>query len=274
MFSGMSSNVQTSLSNKSSAVSAKASIPSKVSALLAKLPSAAVLQQTSASAPAALARQHEFDERKSTRDDRNRRTEGLINSYADYLLESFGGKYDEANEKGYGWVTIEQAYPPSKEEIDGHLVYKHEPSETHWAGVCESGVNDPTEGGAPKVMLLQGPKPRKADAYGRRDCNPKDLPGGKTSVDILREHVADHGYGVQVAYIKGMVNVIVIWDHAGWKKSQDFHQRVRAERTAEHNQVLEEGSTQVSYADYKSAKAKPKSAQSSEGSWTATKGGR
>jgi len=274
MFSGMASQDQTLLSNKSSAVSAKATIPSKVSSLLAKLPSAASLQQTSARAPAALARQREFDERKSSRDDRNRHTEGLIISYADYLLESFSTKYDEANEKGYGWVTIEQAYPPSKEEVDGQLVYKHEPEETHWAGVDESGIIDPTEGGAPKVMLLQGPKHRKADAYGRRDCNPKDLPGGKTSVDILRENVSDHGYGVQVAYIKGMVNVIVIWDHDGWKKSQAFHTRARAERTAEHQQVLEEGSTQVSYADYKSAQSKPKPSDATEDKWTSAKGRR
>jgi len=100
------------------------------------------------------------------------------------------------------------------------------------------------------------------------------LPGGKTSVDILRENVSDHGYGVQVAYIKGMVNVIVIWDHDGWKKSQAFHTRARAERTAEHQQVLEEGSTQVSYADYKSAQSKPKPSDATEDKWTSAKGRR
>ena len=230
----------------------------KVSELLKKLPLAATLRLTSAASPAALERKRQYDERSISRNDynvRNTRIIGFIKSYAEYLIGVFDSKYKEA-EKGYGWVTIEQAYPPLTEEVEGVRVYKHESTKTHWSGVDEQGnIIDPTENGVPKVMLLQGPRSSKPDASGRRDYNPKDLPGGKSTVDIMRESLSLRGYNVNVSYSRGTVNVTVIWDHYNWDRHQEYEQKQRSEHNIQYQKNRVEASTQVSYADYRAQKA-------------------
>ncbi len=271
----MASKTKSSLFNKSSAAST-AKAP-KVSELLQALPSATTLRTESAAAPAAEQRRREFEERKATREARIEHTRALRNSYADYLIAQFVLLVAGAREKGWGWVTVEKAFPPSK-EVDAEskqLVYVHEAQETHWAGLDEEGAPaDPTEGGAPKVMLLQGPKPRKADASGRREPNPKDLPDGLTSVDVMRKVLAEKGYGVQVAYIKGMVNVIVIWDHAEWSKHQKALTKQREERSRAYQSDREATKGQISYAEYKAqmdAKKKPATAAAPDEEWVEAK---
>ncbi len=236
----MASKTKSSLSNKS------------VSELLLELPSATTLRTESAAAPAAEQRRREFEERQATRKACIEHTRALRDSYTGYLIAQFALLADGARKEGWGRVTVEKAFPPSKEEDaeSKKLVYVHAAHETHWAGLDEKGAPaDPTEGGVPKVMLLQGPKPRKADASGRREPNPKDLPGGLTSVD---ERLAAKGYGVQVAYIKGMVNVI--WDHVAWITKQKALTKQREERSRAYQSDHEVTQGQVSLAEYNAQK--------------------
>ncbi len=268
MTSIMASKVQSHLINKSSAAPkvVKAAIKPTLALddLLSQLPSAADLQKESSSAPAAEQRRREQEERQAGRGERIERTRALRDSYAVYLIKKFIAQLAEAREKGYGWITVEKCYPPSKEEdkATGELVYVHEALDTHWAGVDEHDeLINPEEGGAaPKVMLLQGPKPRKADASGRRDPNPRELPDGKTSVCVMKEELADRNYDVQTTYAKGMVNVVVIWDHDEWRISQAQHQKQRAQRTQEYRRDREESSGQITYEEYKAQTAARKKA--------------
>ena len=69
------------------------------------------------------------------------------------------------------------------------------PERTHWSG----SEGDPTTGGFPIVMLLQGPRDRQT---GR--LRPDKLPNGKTAVDLLNQYLEQEGvsFGVELLFEK------------------------------------------------------------------------
>lgn len=169
-----------------------------------ELPSADQLLTVSGKAPARAQRESEQGSRQA-------RTAEFIISYADHLYGQALEKVPVAAEAGYGYTRIAAVRPPTKEtDPDGERFYKYDAALTHWAG---PGV-DPSDGGMPLVMLLQGAMQR-----GSKVANPKLLPGGKTSADILRERLAPKKLGVQLVYMpKHGLCVFVIWNHAEWAK--------------------------------------------------------
>jgi hypothetical protein len=140
----------------------------------------------------------------------------LRNSYTELLLSNLANRIILKQ----GWVVIERAYPPIKKMVGDKRVPKYRPEETYWSGLDDSGSPiDPSTNGVPKVMLLQGPRSLVPDERGFRPVNPKELPDEVTSPQQLQQMLDEShpGYEVQVHFIKGMVTVVVVWDHRAWQ---------------------------------------------------------
>jgi hypothetical protein len=174
----------------------------------------------------------------------------LRDSYAVYIMQHLRLILGNRESQEVGFASVEEAYTPATEEVDGERVYLHRAAQMFWAGLDEDGEPvDPTEGDErlSKVMFLQGL--RKA---GQKVPDPTYLPGGVTTTDIVRERLADKGYGLQLAFSKGKLSVIVIWNHDAW------HQRLAKVRAEKAKRVMATPSepvpVQISLEEYKANK--------------------
>jgi hypothetical protein len=120
-----------------------------------------------------------------------------------------------AAERGHGWTKCFECRLPGLETItldDGEKVQrpKNPPETTHWSGQGQ----DPSTGGAPIVLLLQGP--RGPDGKVR----PWRLTGGKTAVDlaqqILDEHEAEMKLDCRFNSATKTIDVTAIWIEEDW----------------------------------------------------------
>ena len=209
----------------------------------------------------------------------------MIDSYTHHLAQKLVEQRAAASAAGKGWVVIERAYPPSTETITGEdgveqRVFKHEAVLTHWAGLDEEGKPIPSENDAavPKVMLLQGrlPKAKASDPPGAKPrADPKLLPGGESVVQRLQYALADHGYGVQTAIVKGQILVIAIWDHKAWKEEQASRQKAAAAASAEKAARAAAEQATLTYDEYKAQQAAKKAPEAgsvaAEDSWEESK---
>ena len=159
---------------------------------------------------------------------RQERQLSLLNSFAEYLAGVANSAATAASAKGYGWTKVAEYYLPGfiKTE-DGNTVPRHAPQQTHWAG----NDVDPSNGGVPIVMLLQGV--REVTRAGPR-LRPDFLAGGKTSLQIAQDKLtAPTRLDCSFNPKKKSLIVTAIWIEEDWA---DF-QRRRQQRSVRNNRV-------------------------------------
>lgn len=203
--------------------------------LLASVPDAAALAEQASASDVARERRAEQEERAATKAAKEAHTISLVRSLAQHVLGQFAAGFASAAEQGHSYMRVFKCKPPMKDTAinpetgEECKAFRYPASETHWAGLDDSGVPLPSEeGGAPFVMLFQGPKPRDSKLP-----DPKLIPGGKTVPMVMKEEFAKAkkpGYDVQCTFSKGEVHVWVIWNQADWRKYHDRHDRRPSDR--------------------------------------------
>jgi hypothetical protein len=140
----------------------------------------------------------------------------LLTTLAKHIASTAEEQAVPAAERGYGWVKCYECRLPGLETLTlegGEKVQrpKNPPETTHWSGPGQ----DPSTGGAPIVLLLQGP--RGSDGKVR----PWRLPGGKTAVTLAQEILDEHGADIKLDCrfnsMTKTIDVTAIWIDADWQ---------------------------------------------------------
>ena len=163
--------------------------------LLSSLPTAEQLMNLTRNTPACLARQAILADKKSKQE---LQLSSLIISYSEWLEQTFLTSTSQAVVDGLGFLCIDNVYLPGSGRA---------PEEVYWSGLN----TDPKAGGCPKVMLLTGKR-----AIGSMTSDPRLLPGGKSSLDLLAERISCKGYQIKYLFDRGAYRVFVIWDEEAW----------------------------------------------------------
>ena len=157
--------------------------------------------------------------------ERNKRQLTLLTTFADKLVELTNTSAAAAAEKGYGWTKVAEYFLPGfdKVEDNGEVVSvpRNPPEATHWAGPDA----DPSNGGVPIVMLLQGV--RENTRQGPR-LRPDLLAGGKTALELAQAKVTAR---LDCSFNSKNKSLIIsaIWIEEDWQYFQD-KRRERRER--------------------------------------------
>jgi hypothetical protein len=139
----------------------------------------------------------------------------LLNSLASYIAAQAEEMAVPAAERGLGWVKFYECHLPGVETItldSGEQVTrpKNPPETTHWSGPGK----DASAGGAPIVLLLQGP--RGSDGKIR----PWRLPGEKTAITLAQEILDKHEAEIKLECTFNpatkTVDVVAIWIEEDW----------------------------------------------------------
>lgn len=217
--------------------SQKISSVSNITELLSAVPDASALAEQAMSSEVARERRAEQEERAATKAAKEAHTIALVQSLTQYMLGLFASGYASSAEQGHSYMRVFKCKPPMKDKTthpetgEECMAFRYPATETHWAGLGEDGRPLPSEeGGAPFVMLFQGPKPRDSKLP-----DPKLIPGGKTVPMRMKEEFAKAkkgGYDVQCTFSKGELSVWVIWNQADWRKYHDRQSGPRPSRAA------------------------------------------
>jgi hypothetical protein len=133
----------------------------------------------------------------------------LIRTLGERIAEQAEFLAVPAAQRGHGWVKCFECNLPGY-DAERHPLYA--PETTHWSG---SGA-DPSVGGMPMALLLQGPH-REQQNRGTRS-----LPGGKTSVQVAQEILHEKGADITLdcRFNFGTKTLIVtaIWVPEDWEQ--------------------------------------------------------
>ena len=163
---------------------------------------------------------------------RQERQLSLLNSFAEYLAGVTNVASTAASAKGYGWTKVAEYYLPGFIKTDdGKSVPRHAPEQTHWAGHDV----DPSNGGVPIVMLLQGV--REVTRSGPR-LRPDYLAGGKTSLQLAQEKLTSPAR-LDCSFNPKTKSLIVtaIWIEEDWADFQRRRQQRSVRNTRAPNQT-------------------------------------
>ena len=158
---------------------------------------------------------------------RNERQLHLLTTFADKLVELTNTRAAAAAEKGYGWTKVAEFFLPGFQKVEQEngtvaSVPHNPPETTHWAGPDA----DPSNGGVPIVMLLQGI--RENTKQGPR-LRPDLLTGGKTSLQMAQEKVSAR---LDCAFNSKNKSLIIsaIWIEEDWEHFQEKRRERRENR--------------------------------------------
>jgi hypothetical protein len=157
---------------------------------------------------------------------RNERQLRLLTTFADKLVEVTNERAAAAAEKGYGWTKVAEFFLPGLDKVEDNgevvAVPRNPPEQTHWAGPDA----DPSNGGVPIVMLLQGV--RENTKQGPR-LRPDLLAGGKTALELAQAKVSAR---LDCSFNSKNKSLIVsaIWIEEDWQRFQDKRREQREQR--------------------------------------------